>query len=310
MFSLIFTPDGIITLELIFHFRQPKTMARDLSDLRRDIDALDDQLHALLHQRTKIIEDVRAYKQNERIKIRPAREAEIIYRLFAQHQGAFPKCELFRIWRELIVATLRLEGPFSVGVLINENDGGFWDLARDQYGSFTPMTPFPSTRRIIEAVQKQEVTLGIVPLPTRKEDKPWWRRIVFEGPNTPRIIARLPFVPGGNARAQESEALVICPVAQEATGRDRTYLALESNEKLADTGLIKAFGDVQLPVIFTTDCLDSSRPHVWQTLIEVDGFIAPEAPRIKAVGDALNGAITRVVSLGGYATPICEAELE
>ena len=285
-------------------------MARDLSDLRHDIDAIDDQLHELLRMRTKIVEEVRAYKHDERIKIRPAREAEIIYRLFAQHEGKFPKRELFRMWRELIVATLRLEGAFSVGVYMDEDDAGFWDLARDQYGSFTPMTPFPSTRRIIEAVQKQEVTVGILPIPQRKEDKPWWRRMVFEGPDTPRVIARLPFVPGGNARSANREALVICPVEQEATGRDRTYLALESNEKMTETSLSKAFGNVDLPIVFSTDCLDPSRPQVWQTLIEVDGFVSLDDPRIKAVGDVFDGAITRVVSLGGYATPVSDAECE
>jgi len=285
-------------------------MARELSDLRREIDAIDDQLHDLLRKRTQIVEEVSAYKQDERVKIRPAREAEIIYRLFGQHEGPFPKRELFRIWRELINATLRLEGPFSVGVFMDEDGCGFWDLARDQYGSFTPMTPFPSTRRIIEAVQKQEVTVGILPLPARKENKPWWRRLVFEGADTPRVIARLPFVPGGNARATEREALVICPVAQEPTGRDRTYLALESDQQLAPAQIAKAFGGVELPVVFATDSLDTNRPQVWQTLVEVDGFAAADDPRVKAVEDTFDGAIKRVVSLGGYATPITAAELE
>lgn len=285
-------------------------MARELSDIRREIDAIDDELHDLLRRRTEIVEEVRAYKANERVKIRPAREAEIIYRLYAQHKGNFPKRELFRMWREMIVATLRFEGPFSVGVFMDEDDCGFWDLARDQYGSFTPMTPFPSTRRIIEAVQKQEVIVGIVPLPERGAADPWWRRLVFEDDTTPRVIARLPFVPGSNARSTQREALVICPVPQEPTGRDRTYLALESQKQLTPTSLVKAFGEVGLPVAFSSDTLDPSRPHVWQTLVEIEGFALPGDPRIKAVEDVFDGAITRVVGLGGYAEQITEAELE
>ena len=285
-------------------------MACDLSELRREIDAIDDTIHELLQNRTKIVEKVRSYKKDITIKIRPAREAEIIYRLFAQHKGGFPKSELFRIWRELIVATLRFEGPFSVAVFTNENDTGLWDLARDQYGSFSPMTPMPSTRRIIEAVQKQDATLGILPMPARKEDKPWWRRLVFESPETPRIIARLPFIPGGNARSHEREALVICPVAQEATGRDRSYLALETSEQISSAHLASAFEHVGLPIVFSTDCLDPSRPKVWQTLVEVEGFATAEDPRIKAVEDTFNGAISRVVGLGGYATQITETEME
>ena len=285
-------------------------MARDLTELRREIDAIDDQLHDLLFKRTRIVEEVRAYKSGEAVKIRPAREAEIIYRLFAQHKGPFPKRELFRIWRELIVATLRMEGPFSVGVYMDDSGPGFWDLARDQYGSYTPMTAYPSTRRIIEAVQKQEVTLGILPVPARGEADPWWRRLVFEDDTTPRIICRLPFVDGSNARAGNMDTLVICPVPNEATGRDRTCLALESREQLGAPQLAQAFSDVDLSITFTADTLDPNRPQVWQTFVELDGFIEPGEPRIKAVEDAFNGAITRVVGLGGYATPVSAEELE
>jgi len=284
-------------------------MTRDLLELRHEIDAIDDQLLDLLQTRTEIVEEVRTYKKDQHIKIRPSREAEIVYRLFARHKGGFPKTELFRIWREIIVATLRFEGPFSVAVFTNETDTGLWDLARDQYGSFSPMTPMPSARRIIEAVQRQDATLGILPMPTRKEEAPWWRRLVFEEPTSPRIIARLPFVPGGNARSHEREALVICPVEHEATGRDRTYLALESKAQIPSAALTKAFLEVGLPIMFSSDCLDPSRPQVWQTLIEVDGFTTANDPRIKSIEDIFPDKITRVVGLGGYATQITEPEM-
>lgn len=320
-FSLLSGREGIITFSnLKWHKPEPapqaalngteRIMARDLSDIRRAIDAIDDTLHDLLRQRTMLVEEVRVAKRNQAIKIRPAREAEIIYRLLAQHQGNFPKRELFRIWREMIVATLRFEGPFSVGVFMDDDTPGFWDLARDQYGSFTPMTPFPSTRRILEAVQKQEATLGILPVPERGEDDPWWRRLMFEDETTPRVIARLPFVPGSNARAYAREALVICPVPQEPTGRDRTYLGLESEQQLVPASLKTAFSAVKLPLVFSADAHDPNRPQVWQTLVEVKGFVTAEDPRLKAVQDAFDGTITRIVGLGGYAEPVSDTELE
>lgn len=49
---------------------------------------------------------------------------------------------------------------------------------------------------------------------------------------------------------------------------------------------------------------------MWQTLVELDGFVTPDDPRIKAVEDAFDGALKRVVGLGGYATPIDADELE
>ena len=284
-------------------------MARDLSELRRDIDAIDDQIHDLLKQRTKIVEEVRLYKKDERVKIRPAREAEIIYRLFAQHDGKFPKREMFRIWRELIVATLSMEGPFSVGVFADEAGCGFWDLARDQYGSYTPMTAFPSTRRIIEAVQKQEVTVGILPLPERTDEDPWWRRMAFDGEGVPRVIARLPFVGGSNARSKEREALVISPVAHEPTGRDRTYLVIESSEQLVPTQLNGVLQDLDLSLVFTSVSHDINRPQMWQILIEVDGFVAPDDTRLNEIKTAFDGAVEYVLTIGGYALPVSDEEL-
>lgn len=284
-------------------------MARDLSELRREIDAIDDQLHALLKQRTKIVEEVRLYKKDERVKIRPAREAEIIYRLFAQHEGKFPKRELFRIWRELIVATLSMEGPFSTGVFMEEGDNGFWDLARDQFGSYAPMTAFPSTRRIIEAVQKQEVTVGILPIPARREDDPWWRRMAFEGDDVPRVIARLPFVAGSNARNQGHDALVISPVPQEATGRDRTYIVIESAQQLVPSQITTALASVDLNLLFSSECHDVNRPSIWQILIEVDDFVAADDARIETFKEAFDGAVQFAITIGGYATPISDDEL-
>ena len=94
---------------------------KTLEELRREIDAIDDQLHDLLMRRTEIVEGVTAAKQGDAIKIRPAREAKIVYRLLARHKGAFPKRELVRIWREIIVATLGAEGPFSAGVYTGDD---------------------------------------------------------------------------------------------------------------------------------------------------------------------------------------------
>ncbi len=77
-----------------------KTDNDKLLALRREIDAIDDSLHDLIMERTKIVERVRDAKSKDKIKIKPAREAEILYRLMARHTGKFPKQELARMWRE------------------------------------------------------------------------------------------------------------------------------------------------------------------------------------------------------------------
>ncbi len=97
-----------------------------LLQLRQEIDAIDLSLHDLIQRRTRVVEGVREIKKDTVVKIRPAREAEILYRLCAEHRSPFPKRELCRIWREMIVATLSFEGPFSVAVFHPEETPGYF----------------------------------------------------------------------------------------------------------------------------------------------------------------------------------------
>ena len=280
-----------------------------LQALRREIDVIDDSIHDLIMERTRIVEKVRTAKKNDRIKIRPAREAEILYRLVARHNGAFPKRELARIWRELIIATLRYEGPFSVAVLTPEDEPEFWDLARDQYGTFTPMTRHVSTRGVVEAVQNGNATVGILPLPQPDDTEHWWRLLVSEAPEAPKIIARLPFISGSNSRNADAEALAICNVGQEVTGRDRSFLAVEAAEDIGFKTIENALSQAGFSAVFNQVWHDLDRPAAWTYLVEVLGFLNSDGHRIVRFKDGLGQQANRVIHLGGYATPLGEGEL-
>lgn len=280
-----------------------------LANVRKEIDAIDEQIQDLLIRRTEIVEQVRAIKHGDSVKIRPAREAEMMYRLTARHRGNFPKRELCRIWREIIVATLSFEGPFSVAVIDPENEPGYWDLARDQYGSFIKMTRFPSGRAVAEAVRNGEASVGVVPWPRRDDNDPWWRYMVSQGENTPKIIARLPFVPGANARGTGLEAAVICPIEQEPTGRDRSFLAVETDEEIGARRIEEALNAVGVSATFVQHWHDPSRPPGWIYLIEVFGFIDPAGKQFPRFIDGIGKSAQRILHLGGYGTPLGERDV-
>jgi hypothetical protein len=242
--------------------------------------------------------------------IRPSREAEVLYRLMERHKGPFPKQEIARIWRELIVATCSFEGPFSVAVYHPDDEPGYWDLARDQYGTFTPMTRHTAARRVVEAVQNGEATLGIVPIPKRDKDDNWWRYIVSEHENTPRIIARLPFIGIGNARNSGLEALVLCPVLYEETGRDRSYIAIEATVDIGYNVIQAALTKADFNVAFNQHWHDPSRPPGWFYFIEIFGYISPNGRQAKKLMGALGNKVNRIVHLGGYATPLTKQDFK
>ena len=281
-----------------------------LQALRDEIDEIDRNLHELIMRRTQVVEGVRAAKDGSKAMIRPSREAEIIYRLMAEHKGGFPKRELARIWRELIVATLSFEGPFSVAVFEGENETGYWDLARDQYGTFTSLLRHSSARAVVEAVRKQNATLGVLPFPHRHEDVSWWRFLVSEAPETPKVIARLPFITDSNIRNRDLEALVICPIKQEETGRDQTFLAVEAEEEIGHAIIERALSDVGITNFFQQLWHDPNRPPGWTYLIEVVGFLGTDSIQFQQVREELGTRAVRILHLGGYATPLNDHDLK
>ena len=281
-----------------------------LQALRDEIDEIDRNLHDLIMRRTQVVEGVRAAKDGSKAMIRPSREAEIIYRLMVEHKGGFPKRELARIWRELIVATLSFEGPFSVAVFEDETETGYWDLARDQYGTFTSLLRHSSARAVVEAVRKQNATLGVLPFPHRHEDVSWWRFLVSEAPETPKVIARLPFITNSNIRNRDLEALVICPIKQEETGRDQTFLAVEAEEEIGHAIIERALSDVGITSFFQQLWHDPNRPPGWTYLIEVVGFLGTDSIQFQQIREELGTQAVRILHLGGYATPLNDHDLK
>ena len=293
-------------------FKRLTTMINEkiLADVRQKINDIDDQLHDLLVQRTEIAEEVILLKKNDTINLRPAREAQILYRLLNRHKGQFPRRELTRIWREIIVATLQMQGPFSIAVIETDDNAGYSDIARDQYGSFTPMTHHSSSRSVIEAVQKGKATVGILPWPEKEMLDPWWQFILFDAPDTPKIIGRLPFAGPSNSRNNHIEAAVIAPITQEATGRDYSLLALEFKYEMSERQIKELFLSIKLVV---QSCMfwrngDHSGEYIY--LIEVSSFVGLKSDLMQQILSTFNNQGNRVIHLGGYAAPLSIEELE
>jgi chorismate mutase-like protein len=282
---------------------------KQLAALRAEIDAVDSQLHDLLMRRTDLA--VKVGEVKARVQplggtpadgakfIRPAREALILRRLVARHQGKLPKAVVVRMWREMISALLQVEGPFVVAVQAPKGDTALWDLARDHYGSRVRITPVPDNADVLKAVARGKATVGILPMPRLGERSPWWPQLLSKGDGVPHVMGRLPFGDIGNVRDPKAEAMVIGRAANEPTGDDRSWLALSLKAPRSRRAVLAAAKALQPDARL---CLDRTGPgksggRDW--LLDVAGF-ASEID-IASVAEAL-GAEARV--LGSYATPL------
>ena len=91
---------------------------RNLAELRTEIDAVDQQLLALLNQRASLANEVGELKRAEGSPVfRPEREAQVINGLQAANPGPLKAGNVATIWREIMSACRALEAPQRVAYL-------------------------------------------------------------------------------------------------------------------------------------------------------------------------------------------------
>ena len=280
----------------------------DLEQLRRRIDEIDDRLQDLLVERINIVSRVAAHKRDSDnlAAHQPAREAEIIRRLVARNRGPFPPATLVRMWRELLAATTRLQGAFTIAVYAPPEAQGFWDLARDHYGSHTPILTYRSTAQVIRALTEGHAAIGVLPMPEEEDTDPWWRHLLSSHDNVPHVIARLPFGARGNARSDGDDALAIGHGGQRETGRDRTLIATENAPDISRGRMFSTLSALGLTCTFMASCEHAEGVN---TLIEIDGFVPVSDPRLERLREQLAPDLYRLLGFGGYAVPLSPTEL-
>lgn len=275
----------------------------ELEELRRRIDGIDNNLLELLIDRLRIVGQVAALKSDETATYVPSREAEIIRRLVARSDGELPLGTMVRMWRELLGAAVRSEGPFAVGAYLPPDGTGVWDIARDHYGSQTPMTVFQTTLQVIRAVTDRRVAVGVLPMPQDDDSDPWWVHLLSPDIEVPRVIARLPFGPLGNARF-DGDALAIGYSPLRLSGNDRTLLATENAVDISQGRFSAAFTALGLNCRFIFSHGESFPAN---TLIEVEGFVTLDDPRLEKLRERLDPDLLRLFALGSYAVPLAES---
>ena len=271
-------------------------LGTSLEDLRAEIDRIDTDLHGLIKRRAALVEKIRAVKARDSITVvRPGREADILRTLSRRHDSAFPFPAIARIWREIIANITRMEMPdYSVAVFAGGDTPEIWDLARNQFGSATPMTPYGTTREVLGEVAAERATIGVLPCPREGDDDPWWTNIaVREGV---RVSYKLPFVAaeGGSGQA----ALAIGRIVPETSGDDRTLVVVETEQALSRagvTGLAERVGLKGHPIASSV-----SGPSF--QLLDIEGYIADDDGRIEDLSK-LND-VAQATVIGSYAMPL------
>jgi len=144
-----------------------------LDELRQAIDAVDDEVLALIHKRAALAAAVGEQKvvQGDAPFYVPSREAKIIRRLLARNSDAaklshvtkIPDEAIHGIFREVIGACLALEHPMTIAFLGPE--GTFTHTAATrQFGATANYLACKNFEAIFDAVESGRATYGVVPV--------------------------------------------------------------------------------------------------------------------------------------------------
>lgn len=276
----------------------------DLDAIRKQIDALDDRIHDTLMERAELVLKIGEEKRKKNIQVvQPAREARMIRRLLARHNGVLPQMAVVRIWRELVGAVSLLQTGLKVAVATPESRTDYWDLARDYFGSCLPMQKAPSAVSAIGAVREGKATFAVVPWPENEETQPWWAYLGDNTNETLNIIIRLPHGDEPDVHNPDGRALVVSKAGFDDSGDDHSFLLIQCNAQVSRARVV----DVAKKLGMTPLSLASSRTTTPDAptfhLVELDSYLGKDDERVQKFAAALEDDYARVTCVGGYPVP-------
>jgi chorismate mutase/prephenate dehydratase len=137
---------------------------KSLSDLRKEIDAIDDQVLELLNRRAELAAEIGQHKTRARSHyFTPEREDAVLRRLVQHSRGPLPASAVRAIYREVISACRALEEPLSIAFL--GPPGTFSHQAAVlKFGSSCLLDPCDAIPEIFARVERGACHYGVVPV--------------------------------------------------------------------------------------------------------------------------------------------------
>jgi chorismate mutase / prephenate dehydratase len=143
----------------------------DLEKVRRQIDAIDEKIHALINDRARLAQQVGISKTREGKTVdfyRPEREAQVLRMARERNRGPLRDEEILRLFREIMSACLAQQEPLKVAFLGPE--GTFTQSAvLTHFGHSVRGLPLPSIDEVFHEVEAASADFGVVPIENSTE---------------------------------------------------------------------------------------------------------------------------------------------
>jgi chorismate mutase/prephenate dehydratase len=143
-----------------------------LPEIRKQIDALDEQLIALLNQRADLVHEVGVVKRAEGTEIYAPEREELVLRSLvarnAEHKGRLPAAAIRAIYREIMSASLALEKDLTIAYF-GPSSTNTHQAARSKFGASVAYVPEVSIADVFDVVARGKADYGVVPIENSTE---------------------------------------------------------------------------------------------------------------------------------------------
>ncbi len=278
-----------------------------LQEFRDQIDAIDDELIALLKKRSAIVSQVGDYKRKAnktQCFIRPGREAAMARLIVQQDAGVFPRPMLAAIWRLLIAGSTSIEQTLSISVCEHHGRQDFFWLAHEYFGPAGEISMVSHPSRVIPSVVEGQTLMGMIPMPDEDEHD-CWRQLLGEGANHPQVFAIAPFL----YEEPLPRALMVGDVEPEETGDDCSLLVVEASAEISRSRLQEVFASFGWQGHCLTQVASGNLDGMMY-VFEVSHFLHRQHPMLHDIEQRLGEPAIRVCSIGAYARQLHIDEIE
>lgn len=191
-----------------------------LHSVRRDIDALDDQIFDLVAKRFEMTSQVRGLKQREPalwpLPLRPTREAAILRRLVARARtSGLPVDLVVSLWRDILNASISQQAKITLHISRHLNVNMAHRLRLRDYFGPLPVEEYRDEAQALLQIDQAAGDLCVV-----ETEQPWTEAFMTGHAGKAQVIAALPVLKEDDM----PKLLVLGQAPVEPTGQDETLV--------------------------------------------------------------------------------------
>ncbi len=139
---------------------------QELDEMRKQIDAIDQQIQDLINNRAscalKVGEIKRTYHDNP-VYYRPEREAQVLHKIMERNKGPLPDEDMARIFRNIMSMGLALQQNMRIAFLGPEGTFAH-SAALKHFGPCIATNPMDAINQVFRVVESKNADYGVVPI--------------------------------------------------------------------------------------------------------------------------------------------------